>query len=132
MSLVPLDAASLAVQLHAWAAMAAFLLGLAVLFRRKGTPLHKAMGRTWVALMLAVSLSSFWIHELNQFMGFSWIHLLSILVLYSMTTAIFAIRRGDVRAHRIGMLSTFAGALLIAGLFTLMPGRIMHAVVFGG
>ncbi|MEQ8249718.1 DUF2306 domain-containing protein [Oceanibaculum nanhaiense] len=132
MSLAPLDAASLAVQLHAWAAMAAFLLGLAVLFRRKGTPLHKAMGRTWVALMLAVSLSSFWIHELNQFMGFSWIHLLSILVLYSMTTAIFAIRRGDVRAHRIGMLSTFAGALLIAGLFTLMPGRIMHAVVFGG
>ena len=124
MSLAPLDAASLAVQLHAWAAMAAFLLGLAVLFRRKGTPLHKAMGRTWVALMLAVSLSSFWIHELNQFMGFSWIHLLSILVLYSMTTAIFAIRRGDVRAHRIGMLSTFAGAL--------MPGRIMHAVVFGG
>ncbi len=132
MSLAPLDAASLAVQLHAWAAMAAFLLGLAVLFRRKGTPLHKAMGRTWVALMLAVSLSSSWIHELNQFMGFSWIHLLSILVLYSMTTAIFAIRRGDVRAHRIGMLSTFAGALLIAGLFTLMPGRIMHAVVFGG
>lgn len=132
MSLVPLDAASLAVQLHAWAAMAAFLLGLAVLFRRKGTPLHKAMGRTWVALMLAVSLSSFWIHELNQFMGFSWIHLLSILVLYSMTMAIIAIRRGDVRAHRIGMLSTFAGALLIAGLFTLMPGRIMHAVVFGG
>ena len=132
MSLVPLDAASLAVQLHAWAAMAAFLLGLAVLFRRKGTPLHKAMGRTWVALMLAVSLSSFWIHELNQFMGFSWIHLLSILVLYSMTMAIIAIRRGNVRAHRIGMLSTFAGALLIAGLFTLMPGRIMHAVVFGG
>ncbi|WP_430436277.1 DUF2306 domain-containing protein [Oceanibaculum nanhaiense] len=132
MSLAPLDAASLAVQLHAWAAMAAFLLGLAVLFRRKGTPLHKAMGRIWVALMLAVSLSSFWIHELNQFMGFSWIHLLSILVLYSMTTAIFAIRRGNVRAHRIGMLSTFAGALLIAGLFTLMPGRIMHAVVFGG
>ena len=25
----------------------------------------------------------------------------------------------------------FAGALVIAGLFTFMPGRIMHAVVFG-
>ena len=25
----------------------------------------------------------------------------------------------------------FAGALVVAGLFTLMPGRIMHAVVFG-
>jgi uncharacterized membrane protein len=25
----------------------------------------------------------------------------------------------------------FFGALVIAGLFTLFPGRIMHAVVFG-
>jgi uncharacterized membrane protein len=29
------------------------------------------------------------------------------------------------------MISTFAGALVIAGLFTFVPGRIMHAVVFG-
>ncbi|MCP1731003.1 putative membrane protein [Bradyrhizobium elkanii] len=29
------------------------------------------------------------------------------------------------------MIGIFFGALLIAGLFTLMPGRIMHAVVFG-
>jgi uncharacterized membrane protein len=29
------------------------------------------------------------------------------------------------------MTYTFLGALVIAGLFTLMPGRIMHEVVFG-
>jgi uncharacterized membrane protein len=29
------------------------------------------------------------------------------------------------------MTMTFVGALVIAGLFTLLPGRIMHAVVFG-
>jgi uncharacterized membrane protein len=29
------------------------------------------------------------------------------------------------------MISIFTGALVIAGLFTLLPGRIMHAVVFG-
>ena len=29
------------------------------------------------------------------------------------------------------MIAIFTGALLVAGLFTLMPGRIMHAVVFG-
>jgi uncharacterized membrane protein len=29
------------------------------------------------------------------------------------------------------MTAIFVGALVIAGLFTLMPGRIMHAVVFG-
>ena len=34
------------------------------------------------------------------------------------------------RDHRI-MTMTFFGALIVAGLFTLLPGRIMHAVVFG-
>jgi uncharacterized membrane protein len=29
------------------------------------------------------------------------------------------------------MVSIFVGALMIAGLFTLVPGRIIHAVVFG-
>lgn len=30
------------------------------------------------------------------------------------------------------MISIFAGALVVAGIFALSPGRIMHAVVFGG
>ncbi len=30
------------------------------------------------------------------------------------------------------MLGLFLGALVIAGIFTLLPGRIMHKVVFGG
>ena len=29
------------------------------------------------------------------------------------------------------MIAIFTGALVVAGLFTLLPGRIMHAVVFG-
>jgi uncharacterized membrane protein len=29
------------------------------------------------------------------------------------------------------MIFIFSGALVIAGLFTLLPGRIMHSVVFG-
>jgi uncharacterized membrane protein len=29
------------------------------------------------------------------------------------------------------MIGLFAGALVIAGIFTLMPGRIMYRVVFG-
>jgi uncharacterized membrane protein len=29
-------------------------------------------------------------------------------------------------------LGMFFGALVIAGLFTFVPGRIMHAVLFGG
>ncbi|KZD03518.1 DUF2306 domain-containing protein [Oceanibaculum pacificum] len=132
MSFAPLLAAPLPIQLHAWTAMAAFLLGLAVLARPKGTATHKAMGRIWVALMLVVAISAFWIHELNQFMGFSWIHLLSIVTCYTLFMAILHIRRGNVQAHRYNMLATFLGALVIAGLFTFLPGRIMHRVMFGG
>ena len=40
-------------------------------------------------------------------------------------------RDGLKPVHRRIMISIFTGALVIAGLFTLLPGRIMHAVVFG-
>ncbi|WP_164935607.1 hypothetical protein [Bradyrhizobium guangzhouense] len=33
--------------------------------------------------------------------------------------------------HRRIMVPMFVGALVVAGLFTLPPGRIMHDVVFG-
>jgi len=33
--------------------------------------------------------------------------------------------------HRNSMVGLFVGALVIAGAFTFLPGRIMHAVVFG-
>jgi uncharacterized membrane protein len=38
----------------------------------------------------------------------------------------------QVRQHRSAMLSLFFGALVVAGIFTLVPGRIMHKIVFGG
>ena len=45
--------------------------------------------------------------------------------------AVLAARRHDVRRHRRGIVGLFAGALVVAGIFTFLPGRIMHAVVFG-
>jgi len=41
-------------------------------------------------------------------------------------------RRGNIRGHKRSMIGLFAGALIIAGIFTFVPGRIMHAVLFGG
>jgi uncharacterized membrane protein len=37
-----------------------------------------------------------------------------------------------VRGHAITMVSIFIGGLIIAGIFTFVPGRIMHGVLFGG
>jgi uncharacterized membrane protein len=45
--------------------------------------------------------------------------------------AMLAAHRHQVDKHRRMMIGTFLGALVIAGLFTLLPGRIMHAVAFG-
>jgi uncharacterized membrane protein len=37
-----------------------------------------------------------------------------------------------VTGHKKTKLVIFAGALIIAGIFTLAPGRNMYRVVFGG
>ena len=132
MTLQPLFSASPAIQLHAFAAIAAFGLGLVQLFRTKGDGPHRAAGYVWVGLMLLIAASSFWIHEINQWRGFSLIHLLSIWVLLYTPFAVMMARRGNISAHKHGMIGLFAGALIVAGIFTFVPGRIMHAVLFGG
>ena len=44
----------------------------------------------------------------------------------------FHARQHNVRAHRVAMIWIFTLALVVTGLFTLAPGRIMSKVVFGG
>jgi len=132
MSLQPLLGASPAIQIHAFAAIAAFLLGAVVLFRRKGDRLHRIGGRIWVALMLVVTLSSFFIHAIRIWGIWSPIHLLSIATILSLAYAVTMIRSRNVIAHAAAMRTTYVGALVIAGAFTLAPGRIMNRVLFGG
>src|SRR5437763_16101619 len=131
MSLAPLLDAAIATRLHDFAAMAAFALGIVQLSAPKGTLPHRTIGWLWVALMLGVSVSSFWIHDLRIWGPWSPIHLLSIFTLMTVPLGVWAAHRHDVNRHRRTMISIFLGALVIAGLFTLLPGRIMHAVVFG-
>jgi uncharacterized membrane protein len=59
------------------------------------------------------------------------IHLLSIFTLAMLPLAVWAAHRHAVDHHRRAMTGLFFGALVIAGLFTLMPGRIMHKVALG-
>jgi uncharacterized membrane protein len=132
MDLAPLTHAPLPIQLHAYAAFAALALGAVQLASIKGTTRHRALGFTWGALMLVVGVSSFWIHELRVWGPWSPIHLLSIFTLIMLPLGIWHAHRHAVQHHRRAMMGMFLGALVIAGLFTLMPGRIMHKVVFGG
>ncbi len=131
MTLSPLLEASPAIVLHATAAMGAFGLALIQFAAPKGTIPHRTIGWIWVALMLAVSLSSLLIHQIRLWGPWSPIHLLSVFTLLSLPLAVWAAHRHRVAAHRRAMISIFLGALVIAGVFTLLPGRIMHQVVFG-
>lgn len=132
MTLAPLLAAPPVIQVHAFAAMAAFVLGIVQLAAPKGTLPHRTIGWIWVVLLAVVALSSFWIHELRMVGPFSPIHLLAIFALVNLPLAVLHARRHRVSAHRWAMVSIFLGALVIAGLFTFVPGRIMHAVLVGG
>jgi uncharacterized membrane protein len=131
MSLTPLLSAPLAIVIHAFAAMAAFVLGIVQLSLPKGTLPHRTMGWFWVALMVIVSVTAFWIHELRLWGPWSPIHLLAIFTLVMLPIAVLHARRHRVERHRWTMIGIFGGALVIAGIFTFVPGRIMYKVLFG-
>lgn len=133
MTLAPLLAAPTAIQIHAVTAIAAFFLGLWLLFGRKGTPSHRMLGKIWVGLMLVTAISTFWMRSIFDFniYGYGPIHILSVVAIVSSLTGIAAAKAGKIAIHRKSMISLFVSALVGAGVFTLVPGRIMGAVVFG-
>lgn len=131
MNLAPLAAAGPLIQSHALAAVLAVGLGLAQFASSKGGRRHRWLGRAWVGLLALVALTSFGIHGIRQFGPFSWIHGLSVFTLGMLAIGVGLARAGRIAAHRWTMIGLFAGALVITGLFTLVPGRLMHAVLFG-
>lgn len=132
MSLQPLLTASLIIQIHAFLAIAAVILTVAIFTLRRGSPAHRWMGWSWVILMGVVALSSFAINDIRTVGPFSAIHLLSVFVLVQLVLNVRAARARRVHAHAQGMKLLTLGALVIAGAFTFMPGRIMYQVVTGG
>jgi uncharacterized membrane protein len=116
---------TLLVALHAVGATLAVVLGgYLVLRRRKGDLLHRRVGRLWMVDMYWVAFSSFGIKRLTPG-HFSWIHGLSAWTIISLTMAIVAARRHDVKAHRIWVVGTYFG-LLGAGIAAVaFPQRLV-------
>lgn len=115
-----------AIWIHLVAATAALVLGGAVFLARKGTFLHRMAGRTWAALMLVTAVSTWWIRASGSF---SWIHILSVITLVALAGAIWFAITGNIRRHRNVVIGLYAGGLVIAGLFTLLPQRLLgHAL----
>ena len=105
-----------------------------LLIIKKGTSFHKQAGRIYMILMLATGVVTLFMPAqvgpaaLNHF-GF--IHLFSLLVLYSVPAAYFAAVAGRIRIHQANMVGVYVGGILIAGAFTFMPGRLLHTWLTG-
>lgn len=119
--------------LHLATVVPAFAIGAFQLLRRKGTPIHKFLGKIYMILMLATALITLLMPaEVGpRFLGhFGFIHAFSLLALLNVPVAYAAVRLGNIRAHRAAMIWLYVGGILIAGAFAFSPGRMLHAWLF--
>lgn len=117
------------VMLHAIAATYSLIFG-AVNIRRqqKGDRPHKIIGYSWVICMYFVSISSFWIRHINHG-GFSWIHILSIITITSLTLGLYAAIKGNIEAHKRHMTGAYYGLLgALAGVLA-FPSRLIPQLI---
>ena len=117
------------IPVHAIMAIIAVILGGIQLSMKKGGTIHKLLGRIWVGIMMFVAISSFFIHEIKLWGAYSPIHLLSFLTIFTLGVGIYFVRVGNVKRHKQLMIATYFFALIVAGFFTLYPGRIMHQIL---
>jgi len=125
-----LDAGAV-IQIHIISAILALCIGLIVFLNQKGTPFHIRLGKTWLGLMIVVSLTGLFIHEIRTWGLFSPIHMFSFVVPISLTLAIYYARKGRIADHKRTMTSVFVGSNLIAGGFAFLPGRLEPRHLFG-
>ncbi|HSW16309.1 MAG TPA: DUF6622 family protein [Ramlibacter sp.] len=130
MSLTPILA------VHVTAAIGAVVTGPVALWARRGRQqrprLHRAFGHAWVTLMIATAVSALFIRggKLPNIAGFSPIHLLVPVVLGMLTLSFWFLAKGNIAGHKKTMQRLYIGACLVAGAFTLLPGRLLGELLW--
>ncbi|MBP7566520.1 MAG: DUF2306 domain-containing protein [Burkholderiaceae bacterium] len=125
------------IAVHMTCALGAVLLGPVAIWARAARVqrprLHRAFGYAWVTLMLMTTFSAVFIRDygLPNIAGYTPIHLLVPVSLASLFFAFRFLLQGNITAHRYTMVFTYIGACLIAGAFTLLPGRYLGQLVWG-
>jgi len=124
------------IYIHAFFALIAVPVGLYILLTKKGTQKHKSTGRIWTLFLLIVSFTALFIQAINPG-EYSLIHLLIPWTIGSLIYSIWSIRKFQKtklqkykKAHMYSMIGVYVGALLVAGVFTLMPGRLFYEILF--
>ncbi|MEM9310735.1 MAG: DUF2306 domain-containing protein [Pseudomonadota bacterium] len=118
----------IAIIIHVATVLPAVPLGAYLLLTRKGTKLHKQLGKLWVGLMLATATSAIFIKSGGSF---SFIHIFVPMTYIASYKIVATARRGDMQGHRSEVLSLYLGALTIPGVVSIaLPGRLLNVWLF--
>lgn len=121
----------IAVQVHASSAIFAFFLGGAQLILPKKRKLHIVMGITWVVAMVSTATSALLIKEIIPD-HFSPVHIFVLVTAVGLYRGLKPLFRNRYKPHGKQMRNLYFGALILAGLFTFLPGRVMYLMFTGG
>lgn len=124
------EALSPAIKIHLAAALAALLLGAALMIVRKGRLFHRTAGWLWVALVSVTAGSTLFITSLNHG-RWSLLHLFTGWTLIVLPLAVIAAKRRKVASHRRAMMGLFYGGFATNLLIAFIPGRTLWNMFFG-
>ncbi len=121
--------AKLPVIIHVASVLPAIPLGGFLLLARKGTTLHKRLGKLWLVLMLITATSAIFIQSSG---GFSFIHIFVPITFHAAWKTIATARKGDIAGHKKHLVFTYLTALMIPGIVAFaIPGRLMNTMLLG-
>ena len=131
MNLGLVEQAPLAVKIHLATVVPAFFIGTwLIFFSTKGARVHRGLGVLYLILMTVTAITTLFIHVIDPG-HLSLIHLFVPLTLVGVTATVVALSQGNIARHKRSMIGLYVGALLIAGGFTFLPGRLMYGLFFG-
>ena len=120
--------------IHLTAVLPCLLLGAYLIyFSTKGSTPHKSLGKLYMVLMTIQAFVSLFMEARvgPQWMNhFGWIHLLSVVTLYTIPASLLYLRKGNITSHKRSMVILYWSGLVVAGAFTLTPGRYLYEILF--
>jgi uncharacterized membrane protein len=125
------------IAVHMSLALTAVTIGPVALWARMGMKkrpqLHRAFGYAWVTCMLGAAFTGLFIRDfrLPNIGGYTPIHLLIPLTCWSLYRALRYLVAGNIPGHRKTMQWLYFNACIVAGAFTLLPGRYLGQWVWG-
>ena len=118
----------IAIALHLSAVLPAVPLGGYVLLARKGDARHRMLGKVWLMLMVITALTAIFVQTSGTF---SWIHVFVPTTLVTSWHVIRTARAGRIAQHRRAVVFLYITGLILPGLFTFLPGRLLGTWLLG-